>query len=1515
SSVQVDGGDIFFTDYSGTKLNHEIDLYDRLYNSTHAHLVAWVQANLSSSQDTVISMYYGNSATGNKNNPEAVWSDNYVMVQHLNEDPTGSIYDSTDNSHDGATTGSMISSDLVEGKIGKAFYFESSKMQAVEIPDSNDFDMTETLTLSAWVNVPASVLSTGEYHIIAHNKWGDNVGYVLMFRDGGLEFRFHDGTALRQLITYSHGVTADTWHHLIGYFDRPTIRLYVDGSQVASGTLDYAISHHLSIPVKIGRTASGSQFFIEGSIDEARIRSVPRSENWITAEYTNQQSPNNFYLVGTTETSPVTENWAYPIFKYRKNLTIDASKVSGSGNLINFPVMINITDTDLQDTEKIQADGDDIAFTDASGTKLDHETEFFDQNYNSTHAHLIAWVKIPSLSGTSDTNITMYYGNNVAKSQENPTGVWSNNFIAVYHVNEGSGTSTADVAGGHDGTLYSGTSWEDSRINKGLYFDGTDNSYVQIPYDSIFSQTERITVETWVKVPASVLSGSNRQTIFSAHNYPIKAGYRLRFDSGELQFGFYDWSTIQGVSTADHGIQADTWSHVVGLFNRPNLELYVNGTLVASKVVDIPMAISMVDPRMGRGAASGDPYNGSIDELRISKVGRSSDWINTSYNNQYDSSSFFSVSNEDVYKYWWADASFTKRKDMIINNSKVSGDLTNFPILIDITDTDLSTGNIQPDAGDLLFTYANGTKLDHEVDEFSQNALQGSLIAWVRMPELSSTENTVISMYYGNSELENYENPDGVWDSNYMAVHHLKDLPTGTVYDSTSNNIDTTSQGAMTAGDLVDGWIGKGIDFDGSNDGLQSSNSVSINQFTMGVWFKQGVITSSWRTLICVTEERQFCLDDQIVDFWTDINNRFGGVIPAGSWHYLTLTFNGSKYTAYLDGSQHGNTITDSLSEVTDPIEIGFWKTSDPQTFDGILDEARISNISRSIDWIATEYNNQYNPANFYTVGAEMIFDQTPPTINDYGIEDLGTGTGMFWADITDTTSDVTSAKIEINSTEFSMSYNGTYWVYQIPVTWQGYYEYRIKNATDAIGNFITTATSIKGFTFDFDSVAPSVDDWEYYSNIGFLGTFNTNVSDDWGEIDIVMVNVSLTQTPFISRESAVMRNTSTGFINDTLNSDLENQNIYFVITVNDTSGNSYTTITPRLGYVKDRNNLPKAFNLTFVPDPLYSNSTLQLEYNYTDLDNDLESGTEVLWYKNDELQPDLNMTVTFLNHSSIEIPSNYLFAGDQWYVTVKPHDGYMFGLLNTSATITVQNSIPVVITCSISPGVPTNISNLTAINTTVDSDGDMLTYEIEWYRNAVNQTHLYNKASVEADNTTKGDFWYFRIRAHDGTVYSSWNQSTSVEIVNSAPYLLGTPTFNDTISVTQSDDLNISYAYGDIDNDIEDNTTYGLYVRWYKWNITHGIVYQSQKDNESELLSTETLDGEVWYYFIRVFDGYVYSAEIESEHVSINFVNALPVANFLNVTTASNDNYTLDDLQSLFGITTGVARNRCILT
>ncbi|MHA2400054.1 MAG: hypothetical protein ACXADU_14360, partial [Promethearchaeota archaeon] len=54
--------------------------------------------------------------------------------------------------------------------------------------------------------------------------------------------------------------------------------------------------------------------------------------------------------------------------------------------------------------------------------------------------------------------------------------------------------------------------------------------------------------------------------------------------------------------------------------------------------------------------------------------------------------------------------------------------------------------------------------------------------------------------------------------------------------------------------------------------------------------------------------------------------------------------------------------------------------------FDGIIDEVRIINSPRSSGWIQTEYNNQYNPASFYSFGNAIEVDKNAPSDASYFI-------------------------------------------------------------------------------------------------------------------------------------------------------------------------------------------------------------------------------------------------------------------------------------------------------------------------------------------------------------------------------------------------------------------------------------------------------------------------------------------------------------------------------------------------
>ena len=176
-------------------------------------------------------------------------------------------------------------------------------------------------------------------------------------------------------------------------------------------------------------------------------------------------------------------------FKFYKVITIDHTKIFGSSNYTNFPVLISIYDSDLHDD--VQSDGDDIAFANDTAW-LDHEIELFDIDYNATHAQFIAWVQVPFLSFSMDTNITMYYGNPYLNSQENPTGVWDSNYKGVWHMKEVNPIDS--TSNGKNGTESGGVLPISGNIDGAVYFGG-DNEYITI--GNVGSEIK--TIDFWMK--------------------------------------------------------------------------------------------------------------------------------------------------------------------------------------------------------------------------------------------------------------------------------------------------------------------------------------------------------------------------------------------------------------------------------------------------------------------------------------------------------------------------------------------------------------------------------------------------------------------------------------------------------------------------------------------------------------------------------------------------------------------------------------------------------------------------------------------------------------------------------------------------------------------------------------------------------------------------------------------------------------------------------------------------------
>lgn len=344
----------------------------------------------------------------------------------------------------------------------------------------------------------------------------------------------------------------------------------------------------------------------------------------------------------------------------------------------------------------------------------------------------------------------------------------------------------------------------------------------------------------------------------------------------------------------------------------------------------------------------------------------------------------------------WYDYGWRYRKAITINYAKVANtDQSNFPVLISLTDADLQA-HAKSDGYDILFADSTSTaKIPYERERYT--ASSGELVAWVKIATLSCSTNTVVYMYYGNSEATDQQDLTGAtWDSNFKGVWHSGDASATTIADSTSNTNTGTKHGVAGPVEAT-GKIGRAQSYNGTDESISIDPSVTVaGSFTVSAWAKV-LNDDDTRTIIGARND----IEDNRFDFKFQSGESIHGDIGDGTdwitneadaelfysydnWYQITYVVTPTGYTIYLDGDSAASGNYDEsaplLFSPTHNIYIG-QVGYDEEWFYGTIDEVRVSNVVRSADWIQTEYNNQSDPSTFYSLGSEVIGDETAPSV------------------------------------------------------------------------------------------------------------------------------------------------------------------------------------------------------------------------------------------------------------------------------------------------------------------------------------------------------------------------------------------------------------------------------------------------------------------------------------------------------------------------------------------------------
>lgn len=354
------------------------------------------------------------------------------------------------------------------------------------------------------------------------------------------------------------------------------------------------------------------------------------------------------------------------------------------------------------------------------------------------------------------------------------------------------------------------------------------------------------------------------------------------------------------------------------------------------------------------------------------------------------------------------------RKAITSENSKVTADLTDFTVyvnLADISSGDAFWGHVLSTGADIRMTTSDGTtQVPVELVKINTTTKVGELY-FKAVGTLPNTSNATFYMYYGNGDAtlpaaSDTYGKNNAWDANYKLVSHFQNSSADSTVNG--NTGSDTSVSYATAG-----MIGNGVTSDAVTDKVSYADNSSLDNTanqTVSAWLK---IPSS--NQLFVMSKHNHTGDQRAWNINTDLN-----VTTPGGWdsvvdstgantnrklyrggpstmdntlHLVHVTFSDNSMIIYEDGVN----VVGSFSLLADPTVNAIVNSSAAVTLfatagglsgaSGTIDEFRIARATRSSTWISTEYNNQSSSSTFYTLGAEET--APPPSGNGIGFGTL----------------------------------------------------------------------------------------------------------------------------------------------------------------------------------------------------------------------------------------------------------------------------------------------------------------------------------------------------------------------------------------------------------------------------------------------------------------------------------------------------------------------------------------------
>lgn len=324
----------------------------------------------------------------------------------------------------------------------------------------------------------------------------------------------------------------------------------------------------------------------------------------------------------------------YHAYSQRLCLNTTPSGAGVAGNVYNFPVLVRLTNANFNFSQA-RSRGEDIRFTKSDNTPLPYEAELWDP----AGGQAVCWVLVDTVYGNDSSHcITMYWGSTTAADSSQSEAVFDtmHGFQGVWHMAQAGNTPALDATmNNYDGTPtgMSAASAVAGMIGNAQQFDGATSGITLLGTASgkmNFYRDGYYTLSAWAYVD-TLDSLYNPIITKSDYQYGLQVKSNDDWEFFILKDSLYESSRMQAV--------ARQWKHLVGVRDGDRQYLYLDGVCVVDTIefrIPVPPAgeDTTFDVSIGYDGSLARYLKGMIDEVRVSNVARSPDWIRLEYMNQ-----------------------------------------------------------------------------------------------------------------------------------------------------------------------------------------------------------------------------------------------------------------------------------------------------------------------------------------------------------------------------------------------------------------------------------------------------------------------------------------------------------------------------------------------------------------------------------------------------------------------------------------------------------------------------------------------------------------------------------------------------------------------------------------------------------------------------------------------------------------------------------------------------------------